>query len=78
LLRSRFTDDDVSTFEIRAVESRYSSFRLFIGTHFNETKPFGSPAEFVGDDPGTDHRAVLGEMFLEPFFGHRVGKVSHV
>jgi hypothetical protein len=78
LLRSRFTDDDISTLEIRAVQSRRSTLRLLIGTHFNESEPFGSPAEFISDDPGTDHRTVLGEMFLEPFFGHRIGKVSHV
>jgi hypothetical protein len=70
LLGPRFTDDDVSPLEIRAVEGSCRSFGLLIGTHFHETETLRSATEFISDDPSTHHGAVLSEVLLEPLFGH--------
>jgi hypothetical protein len=70
LLRPRLTDNDVSSLEVRAVEGSRRSFGFLIGTHFNETEPLGSAAEFISDDPSTHHGTVLSKVLLEPLFGH--------
>jgi hypothetical protein len=78
LLRARFADDNVSTLEIGAIESGGSALGLLVGAHFHEAETFRSSAEFIRDDPSADHRAMLREMLLEPFFGHGVGKIPDV
>jgi hypothetical protein len=78
LLGTRLAHDNVSSFEIRTVEGGDSAFGFLVGTHFHEAEPLGLPAEFIGDNSSAHHGAVLTEVLLKPFFGHRIGKISNV
>src|SRR5690349_8005236 len=77
-LRSRLADDDISPFEVRAIQRLRGLFRFLLRAHLDEAEALRAAAEFVDDDPRADHRSVLREVLLEPVLGDAVGKIAYV